>query len=194
MLVFAEGGKLSYDSVSRKRNQVTLVGASAIPQFRHSTIPPFQLSVCDYNLENFSNSRVNINRYFFLQIIMCGLTASFFIYFNLYFSFLHLFFLLFLFFLAPVSKLFYVTWVNTLTFNFFTWSAKGLQNNTVNFNLVFWGFSAVPVLRSVLVFRGVLVFRCSGVPECSGVPVFLNVAVLRCPGVPGFSTCRPASL
>ena len=27
----------------------------------HSTIPPFQLPLCDYNLENFSKSRVNMN-------------------------------------------------------------------------------------------------------------------------------------
>ena len=37
-----------------ERVQVTLVGASAIP--------PFQLALCDYNLENFSNSCVNMTR------------------------------------------------------------------------------------------------------------------------------------
>ena len=82
-------------------------------------------------------------------------------------SFLRPFFFLFLF-LAPTSKLFYVT--NYTNISFFTWSVIEKQNNTVNFNLVFWGSSAVPVFRSVPVFR------------CSGV--------LRCSGVPGFSTCH----
>ena len=54
MLVFVVGGKPSYVGGSGERAQVTLVGASAIP--------PFQLPLgCDYNLENFSNSRVNMN-------------------------------------------------------------------------------------------------------------------------------------
>ena len=48
--------------------------------------------------------------------------------------------------------------------HFFTWSVIGKQNNTVNFNSVFWGFSAVPVFR--------------------------GVAVMWCSRVPGFSTCR----
>ena len=53
MLVFVVGGILSYVGGSGERTQVTLVGKSAIP--------PFLLPLCDYNLENFSNSRVNMN-------------------------------------------------------------------------------------------------------------------------------------
>ena len=51
MLVFVEGEKPSYDG--EEQTQVTLVGASANR--------PFQLPLYDYNLENFSNSRVNMN-------------------------------------------------------------------------------------------------------------------------------------
>ena len=53
MLVFVERGKPSYDGGSWERTQVALVGGSAIPLF--------QLPLCDYNLENFSNSCVNMN-------------------------------------------------------------------------------------------------------------------------------------
>ena len=54
VLVFVERGKPSYDGGSWERTQVALVGGSAIPLFQ---LPP----LCDHNLENFSNSRVNMN-------------------------------------------------------------------------------------------------------------------------------------
>ena len=54
VLVFVKGEKPIYDGGSGSEpGSGTLVGASAIP--------PFQLPLCDYNLENFSNSRVNMN-------------------------------------------------------------------------------------------------------------------------------------
>ena len=75
----------------------------------------------------------------------------FFIYFILYFSYLRPFFSL-IFFSAPASKVFYVTWVNKLQWHFiFTWSVIGKQNNKVNFNSV---FRSVPVFRCVPVFDG----------------------------------------
>ena len=33
--------------------------------WEESAIPPFQLPLCDHSLEKFSNSRVNMNGYFF---------------------------------------------------------------------------------------------------------------------------------
>ena len=76
-----------------ERAQVTLVGASAIP--------PFRLALCDYNLENLTKSCVNMNGYYVIFI----------------FNFFVLSFYFF-FFLAPASKLFYVTWVNKLHWHY----------------------------------------------------------------------------
>ena len=87
----------------------------------------------------------------------------------------------FFFFLAPVSKRFYVT--NYTDISFFTCSVKEKQNNTVKFKFGVMGF-----------------FGCSSVAECSGVAECFGVAgcsgVFRCCGVfrysdvPGFSTCH----
>ena len=68
----------------------------------------------------------------------------------------------FFFFLAPVSKRFYVT--NYTDISFFTCSVKEKQNNTVKFKFGVMGF-----------------FGCSSVAECSGVAECFGVA--GCSGI-----------
>lgn len=68
----------------------------------------------------------------------------------------------FIFFLAPASKLFCVTWVDGLHWHFnFCMVCNRATRRHPQFGSVFWGFSAVPVFRGVPVFRSFLVFRCS---------------------------------
>ena len=79
VLVFSGGRKTGEPGEKRTTNSTLHMtsGPGSEPGshwWEESAIPPFQLPLCDQSLEKFSNSRVNMNGYFFfLQRISRGL-------------------------------------------------------------------------------------------------------------------------